>query len=247
MDNINNIPEDSENLQKHAPILSAIEKKNCFTVPEKYFDELPQNIQSIIYLWNLKNEISFDIPKNYFEQLPEFIRQQILLDGFKKEKTLDVPEKYFDNLSEKIQRTVFIESLKENTLQVPTGYFDELPNVIQQKILNEKETKVITFEKWFRTKYAYVAAAASVALLIGFFILNQPVINSYKEITLALTENEKQYVKENTELFDIDESLLASTVSNEGLTDLGLQGLSKEEVQNYLANENESAISSIVE
>ena len=92
MDNINNIPEDFENLQKHAPSLFTIERRNCFSVPEKYFDELPENIQRLIHLLNLKNEKTFEVPAAYFEQLPEYIREAILLEGLKKENTFEIPE-----------------------------------------------------------------------------------------------------------------------------------------------------------
>lgn len=48
MDKKENIPNDFDNLSKHAPLLSSIKKENSFSTPVDYFDELPNMISEKI-------------------------------------------------------------------------------------------------------------------------------------------------------------------------------------------------------
>lgn len=48
MDKKDNIPNDFDNLSKHAPLLSSIKKENSFSTPLDYFDELPNMISKKI-------------------------------------------------------------------------------------------------------------------------------------------------------------------------------------------------------
>ena len=65
----NNIPEEFDALKDIAPILSKIERKNSFEVPEGYFDALPSKIQGKCIE---QEEVSF-IPRIYLLLNPKWM------------------------------------------------------------------------------------------------------------------------------------------------------------------------------
>lgn len=113
-------------LAQLSPALAAIPFRNVFTVPDGYFDHLPQ-----VLLSNTKAETGLEIPK---------------------ENQFSVPEGYFDGLAGNIMAKInameskqandelrrispFLSGIeKTNLFSVPEGYFEHLPAHIQKRI-----------------------------------------------------------------------------------------------------------------
>jgi hypothetical protein len=87
-----------EELHKMAPRLSKIGKKEVFSVPPLYFEQLPAKLEQLILS---KKQGVFTVPENYFENLPHQLQQLVLNE--KQKETFDVPERYFEQLPHLIQ------------------------------------------------------------------------------------------------------------------------------------------------
>jgi hypothetical protein len=72
------IPEDFENLEKHAPLLSGIKKENPFTLPDDYFGDLSSEIESLVLSSSFPKEQAFEVPQDYFDNLPFIIQNKIV-------------------------------------------------------------------------------------------------------------------------------------------------------------------------
>ena len=260
-----NIPADFDNLEKYAPTLAKIAKQNPFGVPENYFEENCGFVSSHIKLLSIKKEGGFIVPENYFEELPDIIQNRIFLSEMNKNET--VPEGYFDELPDIIQSRIFLDSLnkenpfavpqnyfeelagniqshitlesieKENPFAVPQNYFDELPTLISEKAVEKKQAVIISL---FRNKFTYVAAAASVALVIGLSFLfgnhdsSMPQGNALALHVVITKDDIKEYLRNN-----VDESTLMELASNgSGQVNVQVKGIEKKDVENYLLDNN---------
>lgn len=248
MKDTNNIPEDFEDLRKYAPTLLKIEKKNCFSLPEGYFNDLSHRVEDSISIKDNSDKVDFNIPDNYFENLPEQISKRLSLEGLKKEGIFEVPENYFEDLAAKSNSNAFLESLKKKEWGIPPGYFDNLPAAIQNRIA-EKASRIISLKTWAQRRYAYVAVAASIAIIIGAFpVFKKSENNSIeKKFNLAFNESDKKFIAGHFEVYNIDEALLTECISNEEITELNLQGLNEDDILNYLSKESDADLSAIID
>src|SRR5688500_8817043 len=92
---------------KEAPVLSAMDRKTAFTVPEDYFIGLQATIRSrcIVEDARFNNEEEFAIPAGYFDSLSGEIEAGIAEHNIRDVASADgftVPESYFSGLSAKI-------------------------------------------------------------------------------------------------------------------------------------------------
>ncbi|WP_259070858.1 hypothetical protein HDF24_23755 [Mucilaginibacter sp. X4EP1] len=134
-----------------------------FIVPENYFHNLPDNIQSRITIEEALNtqETGFAVPDGYFDTLINNIQSRINIEeALNTEETgFAIPEGYFDTLANNIQSRINIEealSTEETGFAVPEGYFDTLAGNIQSRInieetLNAEETGFAVPEGYFDT------------------------------------------------------------------------------------------------
>lgn len=235
------IPEDYDNLRKYAPTLAGIAKQNSFGVPQDYFEELPDIIQNKIFLSALKNE-DVNVPEGYFEELPNIIQSKIFLDSLNKENAFTVPENYFEELAGNIQSRLVVESIgKQQGFEVPQDYFEGLASRITEKTTEQKQPVIISL---FRTNFRYVAAAASIALVIGLAFLfsrNETVATGSANIVAAhITPISKQDIKEYLHA-NLDESVLLEYAFADNNTDqvkVKTDGLEKSDVVDYLLENN---------
>ncbi|WP_316822387.1 hypothetical protein [Pedobacter gandavensis] len=82
-----------------APHLAGLKLKHPFSIPEGYFEELPEQIHEAIFLDQLKTsspESGFNAPEGYFESLSTKIQTEIV--GY------TVPQDYFQQLQDKINQ-----------------------------------------------------------------------------------------------------------------------------------------------
>jgi hypothetical protein len=107
----------NEDWQKEAPILAAMDKTNPFLVPDGYFEEMHQQLQSRITISEFDNEESFfKLPDNYFDTLTEKIISINKLEQLKQSsgsEIFSVPANYFNNLEASIKSTIAIEPVKQ--------------------------------------------------------------------------------------------------------------------------------------
>ncbi len=237
------IPADFDDLSKHAPTLAGIEKRNCFVVPEHYFEGLGPVIHTGKYISSLPSKNPFSTPEGYFDLLPIMIQQRIAAEEAGAE--LDVPEGYFDELPNIIQSRLKLEELKgESGYEVPGDYFNTLAGRIQERLKEEKkETRVISFREYVFSRYTAVAIAASVALLLGWYTLFYKTAGEYiqPEVQMAGMDTVDTNNLVADAIAGLDEATLieAATGSSEE------EGNENTDVENYIID-NDIDISSMV-
>lgn len=96
-------------LQKEAPTLAAIGKAIPFTVPAGYFEELPDLVNSRLYIetGNGKGTDGFMVPDQYFEELSSRIKTSVAIDNIKTRipsEGFALPDGYFEGLSARINQ-----------------------------------------------------------------------------------------------------------------------------------------------
>lgn len=160
---------------------------NVFTVPDGYFDQLPESILSGIE--NQLNTLSFSkqapvsyVPEGYFDGLADSILNRIknvqasgsiLTDSLRQASVFNVPVHYFDDLAtnilqrihadEETELPVTLQSVQHiNVFTVPTGYFESLPEAIQQQVPAPAKVIGINTQRSF---FKYAMAAAFTGLL----------------------------------------------------------------------------------
>lgn len=139
-----------------SPTLAAIDKINVFSIPEGYFDNLPQRISTSVFLDKYPRTQAGNVPRNYFNELSTNILLKI-----KNEDAAISAEDEIKNISH------LLHSLKDKQVfNVPEGYFYTLDEKVLSKI-KPKSAKVVPLyseKKWLR--YA-AAAMITILVLIG--------------------------------------------------------------------------------
>lgn len=140
-----------ENWQKVAPTLAAIERTNPFSVPERYFDEMQQQLQSRMRIAQFDNEdLYFNLPDNYFEKLESKVTSVIKLEHLKEisdSQAFSIPENYFETLEEKIKAKVESEVLKTSQPKVKRLFYNWKTYAAAASI-----TAIISFGIYFNSK-----------------------------------------------------------------------------------------------
>jgi hypothetical protein len=127
--------------------LENLEKKNIFSTPDHYFDELSDKINLKIQTADLSTNKKykgsiFKAPEGYFENLPHIITSQIGQEEQLKEV-----------------------KLKENIYGTPEGYFETLPSIVQNKI-SAKKKKIFISEWTIQPAFQYSLAAAVILTIV---------------------------------------------------------------------------------
>lgn len=125
--------------KEEAPKLAAMGRKNPFSVPEGYFNALPEQINSQLFL----NELH---PGN-------------------NAGNFTVPEGYFENLAGHIESRVAVEKFSGNSFSVPEGYFNSLQNRINEQIT--EPVKVMPLRSHKSPAWINYAAAACVTIAVS--------------------------------------------------------------------------------
>ncbi|WP_113639644.1 hypothetical protein [Nubsella zeaxanthinifaciens] len=136
---------DNMEWENEAPELAKLEKKNPFTVPAHYFDELSERTQSLIFIESLKREgnSGFEVPANYFKTLEEQINSRLTIEQ--------------------------LTATSESGFKVPDGYFNQLQSNIVAKTKSTKTVKL-----WHKPLFKYAVSACLVlASTTGWFANKQ--------------------------------------------------------------------------
>lgn len=154
--------------------INDLPKIQVFRVPEKYFEELPEEIWARIStlgeirLSDIPKESVFQIPANYFAQLPDAIQKKIMewnglhLADIPKLSVFSVPSNYFEQLPEQIQAQILallpktLENLpKKEVFEVPADFFENLTQKILQKSTLSESLENLSKESVFATPDNY--------------------------------------------------------------------------------------------
>lgn len=159
--NHNILPEDFDDLSKHAPLLHALRgKAEGFVVPENYFGDAGELISGKTVL---PATDGFEIPEHYFEELAKRILALVQLPS--KENDFTVPENYFEDFTDKISSLINLDELKnKNDFEIPKGYFEEFDNELPTKLALDnikQDDGFVVPEGYFEKLSAKVIAQAS--------------------------------------------------------------------------------------
>ena len=227
------------------PSLKQVKSNNPFTVPDGYFNELEQQITSLVKLDELKKEAAsegFTVPENYFDALSANIQTRIKIEEVLDKDTAGhtVPADYFENLSQQIQSRIMIEeALYEPTeiFAVPQDYFEQLSQDILNKTVNQEDLKQDVVKKrgvvrqlFASTAFRY-ATAACITLAVGATVfLSQNGTTTvedhntsflHKSLSAIPVDEIKNYLKDNVDqtdtrtLIDDSKQVNADNLSND--------------------------------
>jgi len=164
-------------------MLSKIEKKNFYSVPENYFLNFKSEMLEQVKLSGVKQELK--------TVAPELLKVE-------KRSTVEVPIGYFNSFSgdlmKKIRANEVAAELKEiaptlseaekvNRVEVPANYFNAFPQQMMKRIAAEEKTKQVAITpKWFESlnnaleniaavifkpKYSFAFAGMTTMLIVG--------------------------------------------------------------------------------
>ena len=151
-------------LKELSPIIAGIEKKNLFTVPAGYFENLSEGILAGIAIEeNVSNifssgSVDNDVPHGYFDTLADTI-----LDKIKAKKIISASEE----LSALSPMLYSIQN--ENVFEVPKDYFNRVAETTVSRV-KLQQTKVVVMNRrsTMVIKYA-IAAALTGVMALGVF------------------------------------------------------------------------------
>ena len=151
-------------LKELSPIIAGIEKKNLFTVPAGYFENLSEGILAGIAIEeNVSNifssdSVDNDVPHGYFDTLADTI-----LDKIKAQKIISASEE----LSALSPMLYSIQN--ENVFEVPKDYFNRVAETTVSRV-KLQQTKVVVMNRrsTMVIKYA-IAAALTGVMALGVF------------------------------------------------------------------------------
>lgn len=190
-------------------LLEKYRNNNAFSVPDGYFDELPEQVlrriaessDSVSAEFSLEDKLEgdFPVPGGYFDALPDLVMGRIAAGE-----------------AEKLPAT-FAEREGESDFPVPAGYFDELPQQVMARIQADETRKLFLRRRLVRI----TSAAASVCLLLGvgaFVALHLNNADSKQQGPVARVIMEKskpvhQKVAEDDNTLNLETALAYNSVS----------------------------------
>lgn len=241
-------------LKEIAPMLSKLEKRNFYSVPENYFV-------------NFKSEMLKQVKLSGVEQELKSIAPALL--KVKMQSAVEVPYNYFNSFSsdlmKKIRANEVAVELKEiaptlseagkiNHLEVPTNYFNAFPEQMMKRIVVEHNTKEVSAtQRWlealnnvienisvvvFRPKYSFAFAGVASILIVASMLFTQ-VQEQCADVDckMAMLSNEElnTYLDSGTDE-EIFETEFNTKQTSEQAIENVLSNVSDEELNNALAN-----------
>ena len=200
-----------EELREISSILASVEKKNVFTVPENYFENLAEKISLHTFLHETKKsqaENLQSVPAGYFDTLSSEILTKI-----KREE------------EENAEESTLLSSLKDkNVFTVPEGYFDNLSENIISKI-DRPAAKVIPIssaKSWWKYAAAAVVTGVIVVSSLQIFYRSPDMTKNHTAVT------------QSSDLPDYIQSSFQYKTAQQ--LDEGIASLSPDEIAKYLEN-----------
>lgn len=195
-----------------APLLSSMEKKNPFTVPQNYFNDLPAMISARCL-----------IEDNRFAEADEFA----------------VPDGYFETLTSQIEARIAEENLRGmipgDGFTVPENYFSGL----QQRILAKTQVEEDVFQpviKPIRSQKSWIqyAAAACVTVILGSVLVFNNQNNNIESRIGEIPEQEIiNYLQLHSDMGDTP--VIMESISNVNMGDIG-SDVTEAELEEFINN-----------
>jgi hypothetical protein len=198
--------EDNE-WKTEALYLASFKKENPFSVPEQYFDTLPEQIDNVIYVNKL--------------------REDIAMTGF------IVPDQYFDILQGCILAETSGDSLQNlpepGGFHTPDLYFQKLQASILAKTTEaaapvKHQPKLIRL--WHNDLIKYASAACFILVTAFGLYLNQQNFN---------TENKAADIANEQMLYDLNEQDIIDHIEGNN-TDIQTDDTAKADLETYILN-----------
>lgn len=201
-----------EELREISNVLASVERKNVFTVPENYFENLAEKIALHTFLnenKNVKEENAQEVPAGYFDTLSDQILSKI-----KREESENTEEQF-----------TLLSSLRDkNVFTVPEGYFDNLSEEIVAKI-HRPAAKVIPIssaKRWWRYAAAAVVTGAIAVSSLQIFYKSPDITKNHTVASVS------------SDLPDYIQSSFQYKTAKQ--LDEGIASLSPDEIAKYLEN-----------
>ncbi|NEU07766.1 hypothetical protein GZH53_05535 [Flavihumibacter sp. R14] len=195
---------------EEAPLLSATDKKNPFTVPENYFSNLENDIRSrcVIEDSRFSNEEEFPVPADYFESLIQQTESRIaeeVIRGYAPSSGFTVPEGYFTTLQQNILAGTTVPAKPAEALIRP-----------------------------IRTNWIRYAAAACVTVVLGSVLIFNNQKDTFEAGISHIPDQEIiNYLQIHSDIGDTP-MILESLGQNVNLTDLS-GDISDAELEEYIS------------
>jgi hypothetical protein len=176
--------------EANSTLLINMDRKNCYFVPEGYFNGLAENILVQVFIESLPPAHPYSIPAGYFENFPEILLDKLGISNrystsiYSEQMPYAVPDGYFNGLAEDILQKIKVQSTtnvqkeleeiapllskipKTNVYSVPAGYFNQLnPLPVQETV--QPAAKIIPIGNRTRKWFNYAAAACIAIVLLG--------------------------------------------------------------------------------
>ncbi|MGI4727523.1 MAG: hypothetical protein ACRYFL_00495 [Janthinobacterium lividum] len=156
------------------PVLQKQNGENPFRVPDLFFEEQQERIQSAVFAESLKLKTpaeGFAVPENYFENLQNQILSTVKLEEMRASQPSIQSTEFFVEQQSIIAARIKINQFAENGsgFTVPENYFEELSDRITQKTgikTVQQPAKIRTLFTKAAWKYA-TAACIAVAVVTG--------------------------------------------------------------------------------
>ena len=151
-------------LKELSPIIAGIEKKNLFTVPAGYFENLSEGILAGIAIEeNVSNifssgSVDNDVPHGYFDTLADTI-----LDKIKAQKIISASEE----LSALSPMLYSIQN--ENVFEVPKDYFNRVAETTVSRVKLQQTKVVVMNRRSTMVIKSAIAAALTGVMALGVF------------------------------------------------------------------------------
>lgn len=135
------LPDDFENLEKYAPTLLQIGRRDGFVVPENYFEELPAHLQALLTITQAARDkhAGLHTEEQYFIELQSIIELLIVIDTAARDKNAGLSEpgeNYFETLTAQIEALNRLNALAgdKKPYELPAAYFEQLNSELLTKL-----------------------------------------------------------------------------------------------------------------
>ncbi len=268
MENFVNIKEE---LTLISPFVGSISDKNLYSISAGYFDGLADEVISAIKIAKFSKNNTYTVPEKFFDELPAVILSRVTSASgelfLSRKEVFDVPGGYFDNLAGNILDRIRLASApknevaaeleglspilnsinKKNVYTVPDGYFDNFViNTIGKAETYAAETaKVVSISKGKKNffKYAVAASVATIVALGGYLYNSRgtvptiaetlPSINIEQSVANLSEDDINNYLNSQASLSDPSPVLFDAGSDIQDFLD----NTSEEEIKQYL-NDN---------
>jgi hypothetical protein len=204
-----------------APYLASLKKENPFSVPEQYFDTLPELIHNVVYVNELKEAIpvsGFIVPDQYFEVLQSCIlaeNQEEGLQNLPRSEGFHTPNLYF----QKLQASILAKTTGTDLLAI-----DYPAQLTEPDSAVKHQPKLIRL--WHNDLIKYASAACFILVTAFGLYLNQQNFN---------TENKATDMASEQMLYDINEQDIIDHIEGNNV-DVQNDNTAKADLETYILN-----------